>query len=93
MLPDGPVGGQPRGLAMNPTGAALAIFMGRRIPAGPVLPIGAGRVCASDAPYSMTTRYSAGWARTFMPLMRRWNSREAAALRKWSADSHSATLT
>jgi hypothetical protein len=43
--------------------------------------------------YWMTTRYSAGWARTLMPLMRCWNSGEAAALRKWSADSHSATLT
>ena len=29
----------------------------------------------------MTTRYSPGWARTFMPLVRCWNSGEAAALR------------
>jgi hypothetical protein len=43
--------------------------------------------------YWMTTRYSAGWARALMPLMRCWNSGEAAALPKWSADSHSATLT
>jgi hypothetical protein len=36
--------------------------------------------------HSMTTRYSAGWARTVMPLMRCCNSEEAAALQKWSAD-------
>jgi hypothetical protein len=47
----------------------------------------------STGGYSTTTRYSAGWARTFMPLVRCWNSGEAAALPKWSADSHSATLT